>query len=54
MTTKTRNRLFVFLILVFPFVVLFGFLISEVITPSPPESPFPNTNTVTNSTYSPR
>lgn len=31
MTAKARNRLFVLLILAFPFAVLVGFLISELI-----------------------
>ncbi|HSY10310.1 MAG TPA: hypothetical protein VK840_05290 [Candidatus Dormibacteraeota bacterium] len=49
MTLKTRNRLIVLLILAFPFVVLFGFLISQIIAPSSP-----NPNTGTNAVHSPR
>jgi hypothetical protein len=44
MTTKTRNRLIVLFILAFPFVVLFGFLISQVASPLPPIQLLPNPN----------
>jgi hypothetical protein len=44
MTTKTRNRLIVLFILAFPFMVLFGFLISQVAVPLPPIQPLPNPN----------
>ncbi len=44
MTTKIRNRLIVLCILAFPFVVLFGFLISQVAQPLPPIPPLPNPN----------
>jgi hypothetical protein len=44
MTTKTRNRLTVFCILAFPFIVLFGFLISQIAGPLPPVQPLPNPN----------
>jgi hypothetical protein len=44
MTTKTRNRLIVFLILAFPFFVLFGFVIFEAFGPLPPVQPLPNPN----------
>jgi hypothetical protein len=44
MTIKTRSRLIVLFILVFPFVALFGFLASQVIRPLPPIQPLPNPN----------
>jgi hypothetical protein len=44
MTTKTRNRLIVAFILAFPFMVLFGFLVSQVVGPLPPIQPLPNPN----------
>jgi hypothetical protein len=44
MTTKTRNRLILLFILAFPFIVLFGFLASQVISPLPPIQPLPNPN----------
>jgi hypothetical protein len=44
MTTKTRNRLIVFCILAFPFIVLFGFLVSQIVGPLPPIQPLPNPN----------
>jgi hypothetical protein len=44
MTTKTRNRLIVLFILAFPFIVLFGFLISQIAGPLPPVQPLPNPN----------
>jgi hypothetical protein len=54
MTSKTRSRLIVLFILAFPFVVLFGFLISQVITTSPSNSPSLNPDRSTNALYSPR
>jgi hypothetical protein len=53
MTTKNRNRLIALCILAFPFVVLVGFLISQIIS-SQPKPPLPNPNTGTNMVYSPR
>jgi hypothetical protein len=64
MTTKTRNRLLALFILVFPFVVLLGFLISN-FDNLPPVQPVPKSNghqntipqgpgTGTNMVYSPR
>jgi hypothetical protein len=44
MTTKTRNRLIVLFILGFPFLVMFGFIISESINPLPPIQPLPSPN----------
>ncbi len=44
MTIKTRNRLIVLFILAFPFIVLFGFLVSQVAQPLPPIPPLPNPN----------
>jgi|SRR3984885_12393308 len=44
MTTKTRNRLIVLCILAFPFIVLFGFLVPQVVGPLPPIQPLPNPN----------
>jgi hypothetical protein len=44
MTLKTRNRLIVLFILAFPFVVLFGFLISQVVGSLPSAQPLPNPN----------
>lgn len=44
MTLKTRNRLIVLFILAFPFIVLFGFLISQIAGPLPPIPPLPNPN----------
>jgi hypothetical protein len=44
MTTKTRNRLIFVFIFGFPFVVLFGFLISQIVGPLPPVQPLPNPN----------
>jgi hypothetical protein len=44
MTTKTRNRLILLFILAFPFMVLFGFLSSQIISPLPPIQPLPNPN----------
>jgi len=44
MTIKTRNRLIVLFILSFPFVVLFGFLISQVASPLTPIPPLTNPN----------
>jgi hypothetical protein len=44
MTTKTRSRLIVLFILAFPFLVLFGFLASQVVGPLPPGQPLPNPN----------
>ncbi|HEY5233569.1 MAG TPA: hypothetical protein VIK35_08560 [Verrucomicrobiae bacterium] len=44
MTIKTRNRLIVLFILAFPFVILFGFLASQVVGPLPPIQPLPNPN----------
>jgi hypothetical protein len=44
MTKKTRNRLVVLFILSFPFIVLFGFLVSQVVGPLPPIQPLPNPN----------
>jgi len=44
MTTKTRNRLSVLCILAFPFFVLFGFLVSQVVGRLPPIKPLPNPN----------
>jgi hypothetical protein len=41
---KTRNRLIVLFILAFPFVVLFGFLLSQVVGPLPPVQSLPNPN----------
>jgi hypothetical protein len=37
MNLKTRNRLFMLLILAIPFIILFGFIISQLISPSPPD-----------------
>jgi hypothetical protein len=54
MTLKTRNRLIVLLILAFPFVVLIGFLVSQIIAPSSPKLSSPNPNTGTNAVHSPR
>jgi hypothetical protein len=44
MTIKTRNRFIVLFILAFPFLVLFGFLVSQVAQPLPPVPPLPNPN----------
>jgi hypothetical protein len=44
MTTKTRSRIIMLFILAFPFTVLFGFLISQVVGPLPPVQPLPNPN----------
>jgi hypothetical protein len=44
MTTKTRNRLMALCILAFPFVVLLGFLASQIASPLPPIQPLPNPN----------
>jgi hypothetical protein len=44
MTIKTRNRLILLFILAFPFIVLFGFLVSQVAQPLPPIPPLPNPN----------
>jgi hypothetical protein len=44
MTTKTRNRLIVLFILAFPFMVLLGFILSQIIAPLPPVQPLPNPN----------
>ena len=44
MTTKTRNRLIFVFIFGFPFVVLFGFLISQIVGTLPPVQPLPNQN----------
>jgi hypothetical protein len=44
MTTKTRNRLIVLFIFGFPFMVLFGCLISQVAGPLPPIQTLPNPN----------
>jgi hypothetical protein len=44
MTSKTRNRLIMLFILAFPFIVLFGFLISQIAGPLPPVQPLPNPN----------
>src|ERR1700720_1821171 len=44
MTLKTRNRLIVLFILAFPFVVLIGFLVSQVVGPLLPIQPLPNPN----------
>ena len=65
MTTKTRNRLIVLFIFGFPFMVLLGFLVSQLVGPLPPIQPLPNPNgylkavpqdpfTGTNMNYSPR
>jgi hypothetical protein len=54
MTNKTRNRLIVLFILAFPFIVLFGFLISQVIAPSPSDSTLLNSNNGTNTIQPPR
>jgi len=44
MTQKTRNRLIVLFILTFPFIVLFGFLVSQIVGTLPPIQPLPNPN----------
>jgi hypothetical protein len=44
MTIKTRNRLIVLFIFGFPFMVLFGFLASQIIAPLAPIQPLPNPN----------
>jgi hypothetical protein len=44
MTIKTRNRLIVLFIFAFPFMVLFGFLASQIIAPLAPIQPLPNPN----------
>src|ERR1700722_12077916 len=44
MTTKNRNRLIMLFILAFPFIVLFGFLASQIISPLPQIQPLPNPN----------
>jgi hypothetical protein len=44
MTTKTRNRLIMLFILAFPFMVLFGFILSQIASPLPPIPPLPNPN----------
>jgi hypothetical protein len=44
MTTKTRNRLIVLFIFGFPFMVLLGFLVSQLVGPLPPIQPLPNPN----------
>jgi hypothetical protein len=44
MTIKTRNRLIVLFILTFPFMVLFGFILSQIVGPLPPIPPLPNPN----------
>ncbi len=44
MTTKARNWLGVLFILAFPFVLFFGFLISELAKSLPPVPPLPNPN----------
>jgi hypothetical protein len=44
MTTPTRNRLITIFILLFPFMLFTGFLISEISGPLPPIHPLPNPN----------
>jgi len=44
MTLKTRNRLIMLFILAFPFMVLFGFILSQIVAPLPPIPPLPNPN----------
>ncbi|MFZ0827399.1 MAG: hypothetical protein WAO02_08240 [Verrucomicrobiia bacterium] len=44
MTTRTRNRLITVFILLFPFVLFCGFLVSELNGPLPPIAPLPNPN----------
>jgi hypothetical protein len=44
MTTHLRNRLFVLFILLFPFMLFCGFLMSELAGPLPPLAPLPNPN----------
>jgi hypothetical protein len=44
MTIKTRNRLIVLFIFGFPFMVLFGFLASQIVAPLAPIQPLPNPN----------
>jgi hypothetical protein len=44
MTTPTRNRLITIFILLFPFILFTGFLVSELSGPLPPLRPLPNPN----------
>ena len=44
MTTSTRNRLITVFILLFPFILFAGFLVSEIAGPLPPIHPLPNPN----------
>jgi hypothetical protein len=44
MTTPTRNRLITIFILLFPFILFTGFLVSELPGPLPPLRPLPNPN----------
>jgi hypothetical protein len=52
MTHKTHNRLMVLGLLALPFLVLFGFVISEAIAPLQPVPQ--NSSAGTNTVYSPR
>jgi hypothetical protein len=44
MTTPARNRLLTLFILLFPFILFSGFLVSEISGPLPPSRPLPNPN----------
>ena len=44
MNTPTRNRLITIFILLFPFILFTGFLVSEINGPLPPLRPLPNPN----------
>ena len=44
MTTPTRNRLITIVILLFPFILFTGFLVSELSGPLPPAPPLPQPN----------
>ncbi len=48
MTTKTRNRLLTLLVVVLPLLIFLGFLISEIIKPTPTSllSPDSTTNVI--------
>jgi hypothetical protein len=51
---RTRNRLLLLAILMFPFIVLFGFIFSEYISPPAKNLAQPDTNSASTNIYSPR
>jgi hypothetical protein len=54
MNQKTRNRLLLLVILLFPFVVLVGFIFSEYISPPAKNLAQADTNSTGTNIYSPR